>query len=45
MLPAVQRAAWLVRRQAGDDAEIDVGVVAQDVGVGVVEDACFQCQK
>src|SRR5437868_12620505 len=37
MLPAVERASLLMWRQPAENAEVDVGVMARDIDIGVVE--------
>jgi hypothetical protein len=38
VLPPVKREPFLMRRQSGEHAEVDVGVMAGDVDIGVMED-------
>src|SRR5262249_59133640 len=45
VLPPVKHEPLLMRRQPGEHAEVDVGIMARDIDIGVMEDACFQCQR
>lgn len=38
MLPPVKHEPLLMRRQPGEDAEVDVGIMARDIDIVVMED-------